>query len=236
LLLCAFAGNILAALRENLCGFAPLRLCGKYPCASSPPREINYFYRMKFIGIIITCLLILSCKSKKKDQKNFVSVVSLIRQQVAHVDTSLYPIIKLEYTDTTRIDTTYIPREKFAEVAKDFLETPDLSDKKVAAQYREEPAIHDQVLNRVILSYVPIDPSKQEFKRQELLATPVPGQDAKINNIIILREINNRDSFLQKKMLWQMDKSFQVVTTRQKPGQPEVVTTTKVIWNEDPYQ
>lgn len=190
---------------------------------------------MKFIWLLIVGFFIISCKSKTKDEKNYVSVVSLIRQQVAHIDTSLYPIIKIEYVDTSKIDTTHIPREKFAEVAKDFLEAPDLSDRKVAAQYKEEPAIHDQVLNRVILSYVPLNPDEQEFKRQELLATPVPGQDAKINNIIIIREINNRDSFLQKKMLWQMDKSFQIVTTRQKPGQPEVVTTTKVIWNEDPY-
>src|SRR5688572_14338816 len=167
---------------------------------------------MRSIWLFIPVFFILACKSKKKDQKNYVSVVSLIRQQVAHVDTSLYPIIKIEYIDSSKIDTTFIPREKFAEVAKDFLEAPDLSDEKVAAQYIEEPAVHDQVLNRVILSYIPVDPDKQEFKRQELLATPVPGQDAKINNIIILREINNRDSFLQKKMLWQMDKSFQIVT------------------------
>jgi hypothetical protein len=176
-----------------------------------------------------------SCKSKKKDTKNYVSVVSIIRSQVQKVDTSLYPIIKIEYTDTSHIDTTYIPREKFGEVAKDFLETPDLSDKKVAKLYKEDPPVYDQQINRVILTYVPLDPDKHEFKKQELLATPVPGQESIINNIIIIREINNRDSFLQKKMLWQVDKSFQIVTTRQKPGEKEVVTTTKVIWNEDSY-
>ncbi|MFZ1260655.1 MAG: hypothetical protein WAQ93_09255, partial [Chitinophagaceae bacterium] len=150
------------------------------------------------------------------------------------VDSSLYSIMKVVYTDSLNIDTSYIPREQFAEVAKEFLDIPDLSDKKVAKRYKEEPAVHDEMMNRVIITYTPINPDKEEIKRQELLATPIPGEDARVNNIIIIREISNRDSFLQKKMLWQLDKSFQVVTTSQKPGKPEISTTTKVIWNEAP--
>ena len=176
-----------------------------------------------------------SCKHKTEEEsKNFISVLSLIKKQVAHVDSSLYSIMKVVYTDSLNIDTSYIPREQFAEVAKEFLDIPDLSDKKVAKRYKEEPAVHDEMMNRVIITYTPINPDKEEIKRQELLATPIPGEDARVNNIIIIREISNRDSFLQKKMLWQLDKSFQVVTTSQKPGKPEISTTTKVIWNEAP--
>jgi hypothetical protein len=189
---------------------------------------------MKFFLLLLSFGLIclISCKSGKKEKKNFVSVVSIIRQQVAKVDSGLYSIIKIVTTDSGHSDTSFIPREKFSDEAKDFLETPDLSDQKVAAQYKEEPAVHDQLLNRVILTYTPIDAGKQEFKKQELLATPIPGQDAQINDIIITREINNRDSFMQKKMLWQVDKSFQIVTTTQKPAKPEITTTIKVNWNE----
>jgi len=178
-----------------------------------------------------------ACKQKKEEsEKNFISVVSLIRKQVAHIDTALYSIMKVVYTDSLHSDTTYIPREQFAAVAKEFLDIPDLSDNKVAARYKEEPAVHDEMLNRVIITYLPIDPDQEEVKRQEILATPVLGDDAKVNNIIIIREINNRDSFLQKKMLWQLDKSFQIVTTSQKPGKPELISTTKVSWNADPDQ
>ena len=160
-----------------------------------------------------------SCKQKKKEEdKHFISVVSLIRKQVEHVDTSVYNIVKTVYTDSLHIDTTYIPREQFADVAKDFLDIPDLSDKKVAKRYKEDPAVQDEMINRVIITYTPVNPDNEEVKKQELLATPIPGQEARVNNIIIIREINNRDSFLQKKMLWQLDKSFQIVTTSQKPG------------------
>ncbi|MDZ4793557.1 MAG: hypothetical protein SGI83_04695 [Bacteroidota bacterium] len=191
-----------------------------------------------YLGVLFSfCLISAACKQKEKQaDKNFISVVSLIKKQVAHVDTALYSIMKVVYFDSLHSDTQYIPREQFAEVAKEFLDIPDLSDKKVAARYKEDPAIHDQLLNRVIITYTPINPEKEEVKRQELLATPLAGEDAKVNNIIIIREISNRDSFLQKKMLWQMDKSFQVVTRSQKPGQPEITSTTKVTWNEDPNQ
>lgn len=199
---------------------------------------LAYFYSMKNqgIGAAFCCLLLAAaCKSKDREPaKNFISVVSLIRKDVAHVDTSLYSIVREDYSDSLRRDTSYIPREEFAAAAADFLALPDLSDKKVASRYREEPVIHDEMLNRVIISYVPVNPDAEEYKKQELLATPVPGGEAKINNIIIVREISNRDSFFQQKMLWQVNKSFQVVTTRQKPGQPETRRTTKVSWNENP--
>ena len=178
-----------------------------------------------------------SCKQKKKENvKHFISVLSLIKKQVAHVDTSLYAIMKVVYKDSLHSDTTYIPREQFEEVAKEFLDIPDLADEKVAAHYKEDPVTHDEMLNRVIITYLPVNPEKEEVKRQEILATPVAGEDAKVNNIIIVREISNRDSFVQKKMLWQMDKSFQVVTTSQLPGKPEIIITTRVSWNEDPNQ
>ena len=87
-------------------------------------------------------------------------------------------------------------------------------------------------MNRVILSYKPKDPDKEEIQKEEVLITPNIATGDKVNSIIIDRLVSNRDGFLQKKMLWQVDKSFQVTTTTQKPGQPELTTTMKVTWNE----
>jgi hypothetical protein len=175
-----------------------------------------------------------SCKTKEKEPaKNYISIVSLIKKQVAHVDTSLYPIMKILTKDSLQSDTVYIPREEFAAAAKDFLDIPDLSDPKVTKRYKEEQARYDDLLNRVVITYTPLSPDKEEVKKQEVLITPNAAAGDKVTNIIIVREINNRDSFLQKKMLWQMDKSFQVITTRQKPGIPEKTTVMKVSWNEE---
>ena len=186
--------------------------------------------------VLAVAVLSSACKEKEKeDEKKFISVLSLIEKQVAHIDTSLYAITKYVIKDSLHIDTLYIPREEFRSVAKDFLEIPDLSAKKVAKRYKEETR-YDELLNRVIISYIPVNPEKEEIQKQEILVTPNIATGDKVNTILISRVINNRDGFLQKEMLWQMDKSFQVVTSAQKPGQPEVITTTKVTWNEEDDQ
>lgn len=186
--------------------------------------------------VLAVAVLSSACKEKEKeDEKKFISVLSLIEKQVAHIDTSLYAITKYVIKDSLHIDTLYIPREEFRSVAKDFLEIPDLSAKKVAKRYKEETR-YDELLNRVIISYIPLNPEKEEIQKQEILVTPNIATGDKVNTILISRVINNRDGFLQKEMLWQMDKSFQVVTSAQKPGQPEVITTTKVTWNEEDDQ
>lgn len=187
--------------------------------------------KIRITTILYLFIFLLSCNQKQKD-KNFISIVSLIKKQVAHVDTSLYPIMKIMILDSLNSDTIYIPREEFAAVAKDFLAIPDLSDQKIARKFIEEAPRYDELLNRVIITYSPINPDKEEIKKQEMLVTPSPSGD-KVNNIIVIREISNRDSFLQKKMLWQLDKYFQIVTTSQKKGEPEQTTIMKVSWNED---
>ena len=174
-----------------------------------------------------------SCKSKKEaPEKKFISVLSLIEKQVQHIDTSLYAITKIVSSDSLHTDTTYIKREDFRAVAKEFLEIPDLSAPKISKNYQEETR-YDDLLNRVIITYTPIKDGDEEIKKQELQVTPNIATGDKVNNVMITRVINNRNGFLKKDMLWQMDKSFQIVTATQDPGKPEVITTTKVTWNED---
>jgi hypothetical protein len=90
----------------------------------------------------------------------------------------------------------------------------------------------------VILTYTPIDPKKEEIKSIELLVSQQVKEDGNnpVTNIIVHRIINNRDGFLEKKMLWRTDKSFLIVTSTQQPGQPEITTTNRVTWNEDNNQ
>ncbi len=190
-------------------------------------------YVVVFFFLLVT---IPACRTKKKEpEKNFVSVLSLIKKQVAHVDTSLYSIIKTVTIDSLPPDTFYIPREEFRDAAKDFLSIPDLSDKKVAKRFKEE-TIYDKTINRVVITYSPEDPANEEIQKQELLVTPDIAAGDKVNNIIINLMISNRDSSLQKNMLWRMDKSFQVVSILQKPGKPDITTTVKVTWNEEDVQ
>ncbi len=177
-----------------------------------------------------------ACKQKKSSDSNeeqkedFFPVLSFIKSQVAQVDTSLYSIKKIISTDSVHSDTIFIPREEFRGLARDFLDIPDLSEKKYKPRFIEEK-LFDQTLNRVIITYTPQNPDKEEIQHQEVLITPQPSGD-KVKSIIIEWVVSNKDGFLQKKMLWQVDRSFQVTTTSQKPAQPEITTVLKVSWDE----
>lgn len=186
----------------------------------------------KFFILTVALLPFAECKQKDKSKEaDFFPVLSFIKSQVANIDTSLYPIRKLVYVDSLRTDTIYLPREQFREAAKDFLSIPDLSSSKYDDRYTEDK-LFDETMNRVVLTYTPIRPEQEDIQRQEVLIRPDPSGD-KITNIIVNRIVNSKDSSEHKRLLWKVDDSFQVITTKQLKGQPETTTTVKVIWSEN---
>ncbi len=180
-------------------------------------------------------LLLFSCKEKKKTgpgkDQNF-PVLSYIKSQIAAIDTSMYVIYKVTALDTLAGDTVYIPREQFREAAKDFLSIPDISSAAFDGHYTEDKKF-DETLNKGMLIYTPVDPMKEEIQRQEVL---VSAQGDKVTTIIINWAKSNKDSSVEKNMLWQTDKSFQVTTKKQLPGKPETISTLRVLWNMDGAQ
>jgi hypothetical protein len=176
-------------------------------------------------------LFLSACKSdKKSDSDKIAPALSYIKSQIAHIDTSLFSIIKIDIKDSAHSDTTYIRREDFRALAKDFLELPDITDKKLSGLFKEE-SFYDTALNIVILTTRPVDASKTDIQRQEMVITP-DSEGGKMKSIIIEQGWINRDSSVQKNLLWQTDKSFQVVTTKQKAGEPERTATLKVVWSD----
>jgi HD superfamily phosphohydrolase len=180
-----------------------------------------------FFLLIIT----LGCKNKKEEREDdtpFFPVLSYLQSQVAHIDTSLYRIIKIETVDK-RSDTTYLKREDFRTNAKDFLSLPDLSQKKWRKRYKET-RMYDEELERVILNYTP-DNENEEIRRQEVLIRPggTTGDEVKTIFIDLLKEANN--SSVQKRMTWNVDKNFEIINIIQKKNGAERVESIKVIWN-----
>ncbi len=180
-------------------------------------------------------IILIACKSKeKKEDAGYFPVLTVIKGQVNHVDTSLYQIIKLTPIDSVRTDTEYIRREDFRALAKDFLEIPDITDPSFKGRF-EETRLLDRDLNRVLITYIPVDATKELIQREEVLVIPSEGIGT-MDNLIINYVSNTRDSSVEKKMLWKMNQYFQVTTIKQKPGMPETISTTKVIWGEQSDQ
>ena len=181
--------------------------------------------------LIITILLILSCKNQKKDtekeNQEFFPVLSFIKSQVAHVDTSVFRIIKIVQKDSTS-DTTYLKREEFREAAKDFLIIPDIASDELKDEYTETK-LFVQDLKQVALSYMPKE-SNNEITRQEVMIKPDANGD-KVQSIFVNRTAESKNELIQKILFWEVDKQFKIVTLTRSPGKPEKKETVTVIWN-----
>lgn len=182
--------------------------------------------------ILFVCLAmsLVFCKQKSKDagEEAFFPALSFIKSQVSHIDTSLYPIMKITTIDNLS-DTVYVKREEFRKLAEDFLLMPDISEKKYKKKY-EEQRIFDQSLNRVLLIYKPLKEGL-EVQKQEIIIKPDPSGD-KVRNIIIELQQQHKDSSVSLHLLWQVNESFHAVKTIQKKNQPEKTIFTQVIWNK----
>jgi hypothetical protein len=166
------------------------------------------------------------CKHKKND---VFPVLDFIKAQVANVDTSVYSIVKLVPKTDSTYDTTYVKREEFRQLAKDFLETPDIS-KTLGGKYTEERMMNND-LGLAVFIATPKD-EDLEVRRQEVRIEPDPPND-KIKSIYIEKVKNDKDSSVTKRMTWYADKKFQIVTITQGPNNQEKTSVMEVVWNQE---
>lgn len=171
-------------------------------------------------------LFYLACRQKKND---VFPVMDFIKAQVANVDTSLYLILKLVPITDSTFDTTYVKREQFKDLARDFLETPDIS-KTFGGKYTEERMMNND-LGLAVFIATPKD-EDLEVRRQEVRIEPNPPND-KIKSVYIEKVKNTGDSSITKRMTWYTDKKFQIVTISQKGNQEEKTSVVEVVWNQE---
>lgn len=190
-------------------------------------------YMNKWI-LISPLVLLFSCKSEQKEEgqdSGFFPVLSYLKSQVAHVDTSLYRIVKIT-TVGDQSDTAYIKREDFRKEAADFLSIPDITQKKLKKEYKETE-LYDESLQSVILSYMPTE-DDAEIRRQEVIIQPQQAENDQVKSIFIDRVMEQGKATVRKSMLWQVDHRFQVVTITQNSDGSEKIEKRRVIWNGHP--
>jgi hypothetical protein len=186
-------------------------------------------YKLLFASLL-GCTLVYSCKSKKEGEEptNYFPVLSFLKSQVTNVDTSLYQIIKIQ-KENGHSDTVFLKREEFKTYAKDFISIPDISSDDLKDDYTETK-LYDDAINRVVLSYTPKE-GEDGIQRQDVTISP-SGDSSKVETIYIDWLIDKGDSIVQKKMFWEMNKRFQIITSISKPGQTERLKTILVSWNQ----
>lgn len=186
----------------------------------------------KWLFGFLLLALCASCKSKKKketdaDNAKFFPVLSFLQSQVKEMDTSLYTITKIE-TINGKTDTTFIPREEFRKYAKDFLEIPDITEKKWKGDYNEATD-YDTTIGRAVFIYSATDP-ELELQQQHVTILPTFGGNDEVKTIFLHKIINDDDSTVEKKMYWEVKNYFIITTIVQKEDNPEQVRKLQVYW------
>jgi hypothetical protein len=187
----------------------------------------------RLVYIFLIVLICFGCKSRKKkgeaDNSKFFPVLSVVQSEIKDVDTSVYRIIKVE-TKGDRRDTTDIPREDFSKYAADFLDIPDITADKWKGDYYES-SHYDTLMGRVNISYTATDPD-MELLRQDISIMPTFGNNDQVKTIYMQKITNQGDSTVEKKMFWEVHKSFRIITIVQKENEPEKVRKLEVFWHD----
>ena len=174
-------------------------------------------------------VLLVGCRTgdEKNDPSSYFPVLPYIQSQVRHIDTSVYSIIQVRKNGNAS-DTTYLKREDFRKAAADFLSIPDIGARKLRKKYRESRH-YDEDIQKVIISYE----SKEDdvdVLRQDIVILPTLGTQNEVESIYIERFLENKRGSVQKKMLWEVNRRFQVTSIAQARNQPEKIETVEVSW------
>lgn len=185
---------------------------------------MNKWFVLLFIPALFSC----KDEAKEESKEPFFPVRSYLQSQVAHIDSSVYRIIKITTLNGGK-DTAFLKREDFKTAAKDFLDIPDIAAKKWKDDYTETQ-IYDEEMQTAVLNYMPVD-NGGEIRRQDVFITPDQNGD-KVKTIFIERFLEEGDIPVRKLLTWEVDRRFKIVTIRSQDTKNEKIETVEVVWTE----
>lgn len=182
---------------------------------------------------LVALLLLGACSGGKKGEEavEFFPVHSYLRSQVSHIDSSLYPLRKI-VRQGGAADTVFMHRNEFRRTAADFLAVPDIASEKWRDDYTETRHF-DDMLKLAVFSYKPKDEDAPVLQ-QDVTIEPNATEGDAVHTIFINQILDKGDSSVQKKMLWEVGRRFQIVTTVSRNGAADEVQTVEVWWGPFP--
>jgi hypothetical protein len=176
----------------------------------------------------ITAIIFVGCKAKKKsDEEQPISAVSIIKGQLNDLNKSLYQLTKYETSENTS-DTVFLKREDITKYAAPFLALPDITIDQYDKRYEEERLIDAQQESLSIISTAKNEDA--EIKKQILIINLDDLASGKVQSIYIDRYITSRDSTIEQKLFWEIDRYFSIASIIEKENQPGRTHFTKVEW------
>jgi hypothetical protein len=189
---------------------------------------------------IISALLFAACGQNKQPDNIVDSTAAVIdsaskeplypypqyiQDQIAYVDSMPLGIEMKVFENGKMVDSTYINRDQFKELAKSF-QQPDLNMASLRPRY-EEKSYQDLTIDAVTFSITAKDPDL-DVQQVDILLNP---KTKKVKNIIIKKQEKTAAGIEQKNMLWVHNMNFQISSSISHDDGRTTDKVIKVVWD-----
>ncbi|MBI1782111.1 MAG: hypothetical protein HYR66_12210 [Sphingobacteriales bacterium] len=187
--------------------------------------------------VVFAEILFSDCKVKEKPKENavteekkkeFLPVIEFLAGEIKHVDTVPYTLVKYT-TINNHTDSVIINRPEFRNITNEFLEI-NIRDDKYKDQY-EETSFADNTTRTASFTYVSRSP---DLKLSKVDAYVNP-ESQKITRLYLERNYSSGDTAITKKLLWQTTGNFIIITLKNINNKESVVQE-KIVWDEKEEQ
>lgn len=196
-------------------------------------RFANFTAMMRFLACCTVSLLLLpACKGKNEKPEvpaeQFFPVSAYLKGEISRMDKSLNSFYKIE-TSEGKTDTVPISSAEAQRLAADFYTLPDISSDRLKNDYVVTHT-YDDALNAFVFLFTTAE--NHLVQREDVVLDPQP--DAKGNypilSIFAMVQEARGDTAIQKNLLWEAGKRYQV-TTVSRAGETEQTKKLQVVWN-----
>lgn len=157
----------------------------------------------------------------------FYPYVEYIQQQIAHIDTTPYPMEKLIYINEKLVDSSYISKQEFANWASGFI---DVNPNTTALKpHFSESSLKDLTLNRIIFSITAKEPNSKLLQAD----VSINPQNEKVKTVVLKKQMTNEDSTVLQHLVWVDGKHFQISETISPVNKETYLKVIKIIWDKD---
>jgi hypothetical protein len=168
-----------------------------------------------------------SCKSQKKELKDYIDVSSYLKGQLKYIDSVPFAFLKVAVEqDSIFTDSQFISKEQVKTIIQPFL-VKELEKKNFEENFKET-SFADATIETVTITYE-AENEKSPISRVDIYVNP---EKEMISQLYLVRHEAKGDSLFTQQLLWKHNKSFVLITARSKKNEPENIVTEKVIWDD----
>jgi len=187
-----------------------------------------------FLIVLIVMTAFSGCKDQKEptagstpaEKKRYFPVLDFLKGQIRIVDSLPSAILKITI-EKNRKDSAFIQRDEFNKLAQEFA-MPALEQNMLEKNFKENSFI-DQTTQSATFNYIALN-DRSDLQRVDVLAGTDELQ-SKVKSVFIQESMNNKDTIIVKKLYWQSNKRFQIITIMHAPGTQNTVRQLLVIWD-----